>query len=636
MKSPPVVHGSMRLGGSGPLLVALLLLGAGTAAALGTGAARTLPAPVGAEPGLAGPRAADASPWTNLTPSTGAGPPGALGAVLVNDSADGLDLWFGGSVAHAGGPIGLTWVDRNGTWSNLTATQQFSPPARSFPAAAYDPGLSSVVLFGGLAGAAYLNDTWYFHAGNWTNATSVLAEAPAARAEAAMATDPVLGGLLLFGGTNASGPLGDTWSLAAGHWNRLAPAEAPPSACCGALAFDSTDGYAVLTVADPGDAHLFTWTFSGGTWSNATGATGPSGRQWTALVDDPAVEGLVLYGGTALPRSPFWPLGDAWIFSAGRWTSAPGARAASGNPGPLWDAAVAPVAPANGCFLLVGGAGIDGAVAASAAVWSGCGNRTLWTNGSSTGSTGPNPPVLALSPDPLSGVIPFTTRLNITVRNGTAPFDLSVCTSLEGCEDMGSWSGSAPYLENVTFGAVGNYSVSAVVIDASGLSSSATASVSAVAPNPLVVVPSETPIDGTVPLTAEFTAKVSGGAPPYAVQWYFGDGSVGAGVTDVALAHVYDAVGTFYPTLVVTDARGAIDNVTLPAIAVHPVLPTSGNGNGSGSSGPSLTDAALILIGGVAIAAIVYALRRRRLRAVAEETIEEVRAPPEPPDEGAP
>ncbi len=577
------------------------------------------------------PHPAAGGPWTNLTPAEGDGPPGSVGAVMVNDSADGYDLWFGGSVAHAGGAIGATWVFEDGNWTNLTDRLEFSPPARTFAAAAYDAAEGVVVLFGGLGDPTYLNDTWAFHDGNWTNSTPFLSLAPSARAEAAMTYDAATRSLLLFGGVSSAGPLGDTWAYSDGAWSHVLPRAAPPPSCCDSLAYDSTDQEAVLLAADASDAHLYTWSYAAGNWTNRTGTTGPSGRQWGAFVDDPAVGGALLFGGTALPTAPYWPLGDAWIFSGNAWTWAPGGSVSGASPAPRWDAAVAPEVGASACFLLVGGAGINGSVPAGAEVWTGCGDRALWTNGSGTGPGEPNPPSLSLVPTPFGGVAPFTTDLNITVENGTPPFDLSVCAATEGCYSAPPWNGTGPYHRLESFGNPGTYSVSALVTDSDGLSASATASVVVSAPTPLTVTYVEVPVSGVAPLDAQFEASVAGGTPPYSVQWSFGDGTVAAGSPGENLSHVYDTEGTFYPSLEVVDARGQNVSYSLPAIAVHP--PSSGPG-GSGRGPLSADDelALAILLAGVAVAATVYAVRRRRLKAEVDATLDEVRTAGRPPE----
>src|SRR5206468_13036699 len=68
-------------------------------------------------------------------------------------------------------------------WVQLSPAN--SPPARSYLAMTYDPASGKIVMFGGDNGTTYLNDTWVFDGGTWTQVTTDTP--PPARAAAQLA-----------------------------------------------------------------------------------------------------------------------------------------------------------------------------------------------------------------------------------------------------------------------------------------------------------------------------------------------------------------------------------------------------------------------------------------------------------------
>ncbi len=90
---------------------------------------------------------------------------------------------------------------------------------------------------------------------------------------------------------------------------------------------------------------------------------------------------------------------------------------------------------------------------------------------------------------------------------------------------------------------------------------------------------SASPTSGMVPLTAAFEGSASGGTPPYTYAWDFGDGSTGTGPSPV---HTYPNAGTFFWSLVVTDAVnglvGATGSVTAEPRPHHTLTVSVGSG----------------------------------------------------------
>ncbi|HEV2231445.1 MAG TPA: kelch repeat-containing protein, partial [Thermoplasmata archaeon] len=146
-------------------------------------------------------------PWTRWSGSIA--PPPRLGATLTDDPPQAGVLLFGGSNGTIGNVLGDTWKFNASGWSRLPGA--FGPPARSGAAAALDPVGPVELLFGGSNGtsAGYFDDLWDYANGTW--APVVALAGPSGRSGASIAWDALDGYLVLFGGINASGWLGETW-----------------------------------------------------------------------------------------------------------------------------------------------------------------------------------------------------------------------------------------------------------------------------------------------------------------------------------------------------------------------------------------------------------------------------------------
>ena len=135
-------------------------------------------------------------------------------------------------------------------WKQLGGGSYVQPSARSAAALAYDPLIGAVVLFGGYdASVAADGDTWTFANNSWTDITLTLASAPPARWEAGFAYDPNVGAVVLFGGRNVTQFFNDTWE------------------------------------------------FNGAAWSQLSLSTQPSPRGLMGMAYDPVVDGILLFGG---------------------------------------------------------------------------------------------------------------------------------------------------------------------------------------------------------------------------------------------------------------------------------------------------------------------------------------------------
>ena len=233
-------------------------------------------------------------------------------------------------------------------------------------------------------------------------------------------------------------------------------------------------------------------------------------------------------------------------------------------------------------------------------------------------SSGPGPLLASLTASPAQGSEPLNVTLNVSAKGGSPPYTLRVCDGLGSCSlQQTGWTGSAEQFA-VSYSSAGNYSVSATVTDSTGGQSTATTSVSVRAYVPVAVQGIVSARSGTSPLQVSFTAFLSEGAPPFTIQWSFGDGSYGTSYEGVGTSHVYQNPGVYHPFLTVTDGSGHRQNLTLPAITVAaPSGQTPGTNPVPSISNPLLSwilVAAAAGTGTCAAAVAVWRVGERRLR----------------------
>jgi PKD domain/Fibronectin type III domain len=207
---------------------------------------------------------------------------------------------------------------------------------------------------------------------------------------------------------------------------------------------------------------------------------------------------------------------------------------------------------------------------------------------------------------------------------GTALTFRAVATNGSGTFTNFTWTfgdGTSAYsaTEAHAFSAAGPYTARVAVSDSNGGRASAQVSVTIL---DLVDSVTFSPRSALVGQSIAFEAAPSGGAgAPFNVTWTFGDGSFGYGPN---VTHNFSASGSFNVSVVVTDALGAKNTTTLPAIAVAtPTVP-----------GPwfTTTDAlALLVLLVLVVLLIAVVVRRRRTRDALDRV--QGRIPPSDPSE---
>ena len=196
-----------------------------------------------------------------------------------------------------GRPTNDTWIrtapigQTSNSWMHMSAAAT-DPVPRSQHAMAYHRVLRQVVMFGGLDGGLPTNrplgDTWI-----WAESSQlwcrVAVSGPSARYDHAMAFDEASGKVVLFGGVDSTGRLGDTWTWDGVGWTQESPATGPSARGGHAMSLAFTPRQIVLFGGlTAGNAYSNeTWMWDGRDWSFVQIATPPPGRAGHAMERDP-------------------------------------------------------------------------------------------------------------------------------------------------------------------------------------------------------------------------------------------------------------------------------------------------------------------------------------------------------------
>ena len=110
-----------------------------------------------------------------------------------------------------------------------------------------------------------------------------------------MAYDAETGQVVLFGGNNSAGVLGDAWTWNGTDWTQQHPSISPPARFSSVMAYDSASSLCVL-FSGKGDGTVLndTWVWNGTTWTLKY-PLAPDYLAGAALADDQGSGRLILF-----------------------------------------------------------------------------------------------------------------------------------------------------------------------------------------------------------------------------------------------------------------------------------------------------------------------------------------------------
>jgi|GEM_PF-2978799 len=158
----------------------------------------------------------------------------------------------------------------------------------------------------------------------------------------------------------------------------------------------------------------------------------------------------------------------------------------------------------------------------------------------------PDPLTCTAVGSPLDGDAPLAVSFSGQALGGTPPY---VFTWIYG---DGTPNGSGASVTH-TYNAPGTFTARLQATDSGAPAQTAYSDfITVVARAPLAASASASVQRGLAPLSVQFSSSASGGTPPYAYAWTFGDGSAGSGTSP---AHTYAAAGLYTARLTVTDSK---------------------------------------------------------------------------------
>lgn len=194
---------------------------------------------------------------------------------------------------------------------STTASPSFGVPYFGLdPAFAYDPARHQVVLLN------HLGETWIWSRRGWTMARPIVS--PRGRIDAAMAWDPKLGAVLMFGGWVGPDDLPrDTWAWNGSSWREVGDGTGAPPGGPAGMAYDPDRRQMVLlTFAGSGPtATTETWIWDGARWRQRPQQGGPAGPALPTAFDTRSR--AVLFAGERC--TPTGCKSETWSWDGSAW-----------------------------------------------------------------------------------------------------------------------------------------------------------------------------------------------------------------------------------------------------------------------------------------------------------------------------
>jgi PKD domain len=506
-------------------------------------------------------------------------------------------------------------------------------------AAAFDPLLGVVVVFGGCdPGACPSNETWLYSGGTWTRVTSGVA--PPAMMGESLAWDPMMKSVLLVGGVGATGSVErGTWAFGSLGWTNLSGSVGGVATAYAAMSYEDGIEQMVLIdgckVANCTQVWSQEWTLPAvGSWFAVSAGPPGSGPDtiplWNAsMAFDRAANEMIYFGGESLDlggetinstfalndsgwsnitNTSYTLTGHAHVYPQDRAAAAMtwegqsqelvlfgGFSSSSGTvlndtwyfEGGLWirssptGSIVGPppdfggAMPSNSSDIAPLLYGGSSLYGASCAA--GCGN------GSWVLEIPPHPAVIVLRPNPADvGAVANVSAQN-AVGTGSGPGWLwqlydSFGNYDEGFETGLNFTGTLRFSTNFSYFGKGTWSVTAEVTDFFGVSGYSPNDANLTVDANLSLAPKAMPNPTESGATVTFASGATLGTGAYSYRWGFGDGPTIA--RTASPAHTYSAVTrtVFDAWVNASDTGGGWNNTSVP-VTVFPSLAGSLSGN---------------------------------------------------------
>ncbi|MFV2014456.1 MAG: kelch repeat-containing protein [Candidatus Heimdallarchaeota archaeon] len=253
--------------------------------------------------------------WTNVTSMVS---PGARGYIQgVYDSATNEVIFFGGinDTTTFGDIWGFSYTGY--TWRNISTP--VSPTPRAYYGVDYSTRNNTLVMFGGSAsifsGSDIFNETWaYTSTAGWTNLTT--SNQPEGRVASSLVYDEINDKFILFGGSNSSGLLNDTWiyDLNTNTWAEMFPVSVPSARADQTMFYDRYHGQVIL-FGGYNDTNSLndTWVYDypANSWIYANTTIAPSERSYLRSTYISSSNEYLLFGGYSEAGNS---LNDTWVF----------------------------------------------------------------------------------------------------------------------------------------------------------------------------------------------------------------------------------------------------------------------------------------------------------------------------------
>jgi hypothetical protein len=147
-----------------------------------------------------------------------------------------------------------------------------------------------------------------------------------------MAYDAARREVVMFGGTDGTNRLGDTWTWDGSTWTEQHPPASPPARDFMGMAYDAATSEVVLFGGCCNDeTGLFddTWTWDGTTWTQEHPPTSPNPRSGMGMAYHAKTQRIVIFGGEGGALTPTWTWdGTTWTqenpADSPQWVEGPG------------------------------------------------------------------------------------------------------------------------------------------------------------------------------------------------------------------------------------------------------------------------------------------------------------------------